>query len=304
MSAIATPAAAQAVAVAYRPRPRRLVRALLYAFLTTAAALWLAPVAWAFYTSLRDYSETARYGYVSLPHQLTLVNYVNAWTNADLPLYFKNSLIITLPAVVATLFLSSLVAFVVSRYSFRLNVLLLVLFTAGNLLPQQVIITPLFRMYLLIPVPTWISESGTLYDSYLGVILINVAFQMGFVTFVLSNYMRNLPVELSEAALIDGAPAWRHYWSVILPLCRPPLAALATLLVTWIYNDFFWALVLMRTGSMRPITSALNNLQGQYFTNNNLVAAGALLVAVPTIAVYFALQRHFVAGLTLGANKG
>ena len=91
---------------------------------------------------------------------------------------------------------------------------------------------------------------------------------------------------------------------MILPLCRPALAALATLEFTFIYNDFFWALLLMKTGDKRPITSALNNLQGQFFTNTNLLAAGALLAAIPTILVYIALQKHFISGLTLGSSKG
>ena len=97
---------------------------------------------------------------------------------------------------------------------------------------------------------------------------------------------------------------WKQYWTVTLPLCRPALAALATLEFTWIYNDFLWALVLMSTGDKYPITSALNNLRGEYFTDYNLLAAGAVIVALPTIIVFFALQRHFIAGLTLGANKG
>jgi multiple sugar transport system permease protein len=96
----------------------------------------------------------------------------------------------------------------------------------------------------------------------------------------------------------------RIWWSVILPLCRPALAALATLLFTFIYNDFFWALVLMKTGDKKPITSALNNLQGEFFVNYNLVAAGAVLAAIPPLLIYIALQRQFVAGLTLGSTKG
>ena len=88
------------------------------------------------------------------------------------------------------------------------------------------------------------------------------------------------------------------------PLCRPALAALATLEVTWIYNEFFWATVLVQSGDKFPVTSSLNNLRGQFFTDLNLVAAGAVIVAVPTLVIFFALQRHFVAGLTLGANKG
>ncbi|MDH6626329.1 hypothetical protein M2271_004146 [Streptomyces sp. LBL] len=146
--------------------------------------------------------------------------------------------------------------------------------------------------------------SGKLYDSALGLVLIHVAFQSGFCAFALSNYVRSLPHELTEAALVDGASVWRMYWQIVLPLCKPAMAALATLLSIWIYNDFFWAIVLISTGENMPITSALNNLSGQYFTDPNLVAAGALLTAIPTLIVYFVLQRQFVSGLTLGANKG
>jgi multiple sugar transport system permease protein len=134
--------------------------------------------------------------------------------------------------------------------------------------------------------------------------MIHVAFQLGFCTFVLSNYMKTLPPELNEAAVVDGASVWRTYWSVILPLTRPALAALATLQVTWIYNDFFWAIVLMKDGNRMPITSALNNLKGQFFTDNNMMSAGAIIVAIPTLIVFFALQKQFVSGLTLGSTKG
>jgi multiple sugar transport system permease protein len=291
-------------------RPRtKVVRArggriVLHVFLATTAFLWLAPVLWAVYTSLRPYSDTAERGYVSLPGVLNFDNFVNAWKGADLPHYYANTLIVVIPAVLLTLLLSSFAGFVVARFNFRWNLTLLMIFTAGNLLPQQVIITPLYRLYLALPLPEWLSDSGLFFDSYVGIIAIHVAFQMGFCTFVLSNYMKTIPRELTEAALVDGASVWRTFWSVIAPLCRPPLAALATLEFTWIYNDFFWARVLMQTGAKRPITSALSDLAGQFFTDNNLIAAGAILVALPTIIVYFALQRQFVRGLTLGATKG
>jgi multiple sugar transport system permease protein len=148
------------------------------------------------------------------------------------------------------------------------------------------------------------SSSGTLYDSFYGIILIHVAFQVGFCVFVLSNFMRTLPIELTEAALMDGASVWRQYWQVIMPLCRAPLAALATLEFTFVYNDFLWAVVLIQSGAKRPITSALANLQGVFFTDNNLIAAGSMLAALPTLIVFALLQRHFISGLTLGASKG
>ena len=287
-----------------RPRSPGAGRVALHVFLAGTCLVWLAPLLYAFYTALRPYAETARRGYVSVGGHYGLGNFSTAWSQAQLLHYFWNSVLITVPALVITLVLSSMVAFVVARFSFRINIVLLMLFTAGNLLPQQAIITPLFKMYQLIPLPDWLAASGKLDDSFLGLILIHVAFQTGFCAFVLSNYMRTIPKELGEAALVDGASAWRQYWQVIMPLCRPVLAALATLEFTWIYNDFFWATVLMQTGSNRPITAALNNLTGEFFVNNNLISAAALIVAVPTLVVFFALQKQFISGLTLGANKG
>ncbi|MER6733159.1 carbohydrate ABC transporter permease [Streptomyces puniciscabiei] len=286
-----------------RRAPIRPARVLLHVFLAGTALAWLAPLLWAIFSALRPYSETSTKGYVSWPSKLTFENFTNAFKQSDMLHYFGNTLVIAIPAVLLTLFLSSCVAFYVARFDFRLNLALLLVFTAGNLLPQQVIITPLYRLYLLTNLPG-ITASGKLYDSALGLVLIHVAFQSGFCAFVLSNYMRSLPHELTEAALVDGASVWRLYWQITLPLCKPAMAALATLLSIWIYNDFFWALVLISTGQNMPITSALNNLSGQYFTDPNLVAAGSLLTAIPTLIVYFALQRQFVSGLTLGSNKG
>jgi multiple sugar transport system permease protein len=290
-----------------RERSRRGIRwprVGLHAFLAITALLWLAPVVWTLYTSLRPYSDTATHGYVSLPREVGFDNYSNAWSQAELPQFFLNSLIITVPAVILTLLFASAVAFVVSRLSLRFNVALLILFMAANLLPQQVILTPLYRLYLELPLPEFLSDSGLFYDSYIGLIAINVAFQVGFCTFVLSNYMKTIPPTLGDAARVDGAGVVRQFFGVVLPLCRPALAALATLEFTWIYNDFLWAIVLVQSGDKRPITSALANLQGQYFTDFNLLAAGAMLAALPTLLVFALLQRHFISGLTLGASKG
>ncbi|HWC79963.1 MAG TPA: carbohydrate ABC transporter permease [Pseudonocardiaceae bacterium] len=289
------------------PRNRRRVRPArigLHAFLVVTAVVWLIPLLWAVYTSLRSYSDTAAHGYLSLAHGLGLDNYQQAWTQSGMIKYFINSTLVTVPAVLLTLLFASAVAFYVSRFNFRFNVVLLMVFTGANLLPAQVIITPLYHLYLLLPLPDVMSDSDLMYNSYWGLIAIHVAYQTGFCTFVLSNYMRTIPHELTEAALVDGAPVWRQFWQIILPLCRPAFAALATLESIWIYNDFFWAIVLISTGDKRPITSAMANLRGAFFTNPNLIAAGALMTAIPTLVIYFVLQRQFVSGLTLGTNKG
>jgi multiple sugar transport system permease protein len=282
---------------AVKPGRRRLPRAVAYLFLVTFSVGMIVPLLWAAYTSLRPISDTLQHGYFSVARDLTFENYVKAWTQADFAPYFANTMIVLVPSLVAILVLSSFLGFALTRHSLRVNLGLLVLFTAGNLLPHQVIIIPLYHLYLMMPFD--------MADTYYGVILIHIAFQLGFCTFVMSSYMKTIPEELTDAALVDGASVWRQYWQIILPLCRAPMAALATLQFTWIYNDFFWALVLQVSApEKQPITTALNSLSGVYFTDPNLQAAGALIVAIPNIVVFVLLQKHFVGGLTLGASKG
>ena len=306
-----------AVAVARAPRrvnkrPLTAGRVILHAFLITLSLVWLFPLAWPIYTALRPVGDTIHNGYLSWPSSLSLDNFTNVWVQADMLHYFFNTMVIVVPGVVLTLLLASMVAFALTQFSWRFNILVLMIFTAGNLLPPQVIIVPLYWIYLNIPVPIdfsiggfeLFSDNGLLYDQTIGVILIHVVFQTGFATFVLSNYMKTITKEITESALVDGANVLRIWWSVILPLCRPALAAMATLLFTFIYNDFFWALVLMKSGDKRPITAALNNLHGAFFTNYNLLAAGALLAAIPPVVIFILLQKHFVRGLTLGSTKG
>ncbi len=284
--------------------PLRAPRVLLYIFLTVTAVVWLVPIVGAVFASFRPFSETVREGAFSWPNSFTLDNYDDAWEQGDILRKYWNTALILVPALTLTLFFSSMVAFAASRYSWKFNIAFLVLFTAGNLLPQQIIIQPLFQMYNRVPLPDWMSNSGKLNGSTWGLILIHVAFQSGFCTFVLSNYMKLLPKSLNEAARVDGASMWVLYSKIIMPLTRPALAALATLEFTWIYNDFFWAVVLEQQGADRPITSSLANLGGEFATDDNLIAAASMYVAIPTLIVYLALQKHFIAGLTLGADKG
>jgi multiple sugar transport system permease protein len=284
----------------HRTHPARVV---LQVFLVATALSWLFPVVWAVFNSFRDYDYTAVHGYASFGG-FTFDNYVEAWQRGDFGLHFWNSAIITVPAVVLTLALASCVAFVLARFSYRFNLTLLGVFLAANLLPPQALLIPIFRLYRLVPLPEVMSDTEQVLGSFWGLILINVAFQLGFCTFVLSNYMKTLPRELYESAEVDGASILRQFWQITLPLCRPALAALAVLETTWIYNEFFWATVLLQDGAKFPITSSLNNLRGQFFVDYNLLSAGSVLVALPVLVVFFALQRQFVSGLTLGSTKG
>jgi multiple sugar transport system permease protein len=272
------------------------------AFIGFFALIWMLPILWTFWTSLRPYNDVISYGVFSRPRHLDFANYINAFREMRIFRYFLNTLYVTAPAVLLTLFLGSLIAFVVSRYSFKFNLSLLLLFTAGNMLPIVLTYIPVFWLY--IKVGDLFGNRHLLYNNYLGIILVHVAFQVGFATFVLSSYMKTIPKEISESAIIDGASVFRHYWNVMLPLMRPPLAALGVLMSCWIYNDFFWALILMSEDSKRPVTSALRQLQGEYVTDFNLLAAGCMIVAAPTIILFFVLRKQFISGLTLGSTKG
>lgn len=281
-------------------------RIITQAFLISMAFLWMVPIVGMVFSSFRPFAETSIDGFFSWPDTLTLDNFRDAYERGNMTRHWLVTFVVVIPAVAIVLFLSSMVAFAVSRYSWRFNIALLMLFTAGNLLPPQAIVQPLFQIYNRIPLPeiTLISESGELRGSLVGLILIHVAFQSGFCTFVLSNYMKTLPKELNEAAVVDGASLWRLYWQIIMPLTRPAVAALATLQFAWIYNDYFWAVALIQQGDDLPITSSLRNLSGEFFTDDNLVSAGSLLVVLPTVFIYLVLRKQFIAGLSVGASKG
>ncbi|MCL2730716.1 MAG: ABC transporter permease subunit, partial [Actinomycetia bacterium] len=119
----------------------------------------------------------------------------------------------------------------------------------------------------------------------------------------LHGFMRAIPPEIQQAAVIDGAGPWQIYTRIILPLARPALAALTSLAFTWIFNDLLWAITVLRSDGKMPITASLLGLQGQYVSQWNVIAAGSIIAAAPTVLVFLRFQRHFVAGLNLGAVK-
>ena len=167
------------------------------------------------------------------------------------------------------------------------------MYVAGTMLPFQILLLPVFLL----------TNKTGLYDTYWGVIIIHIAFQLGFCTFVLRNFMRTIPNEIMDAARIDGSSEFGIYWRIAVPLTVPAIAALATLEFTWIFNDYIWAFILVQRDALKPVTFGLAGLQGQYSTNWPLMVAAALLAAVPTLIVFFVLQRYFIGGLTLGSGK-
>jgi multiple sugar transport system permease protein len=242
---------------------------------------------------VRTQDDISLTGFWAIPRELTFNNFTEAWTSARVANYLGNSFIITIPSLIATLFLSSLAAFALARYRFRGSTLLYFMFVAGTMLPFQILLLPVFRL----------SSELRIYNTHWALIAIHTAFQMGFCTFVLRNFMRTIPNDIIEAARVDGCSDFRIYWQIVLPLSLPSLAALGTLEFTWIFNDYIWALILIQSDGLKPITAGLASLQGQFTTNWPLITAGSLIAIVPTLVVFAFLQRYFIQGLTLGSGK-
>jgi multiple sugar transport system permease protein len=272
---------------------RRGAEIFKYVSLTLLVLLWLLPVIAALITSFRTMDDITVNGFWSLPGQLVTENFVTAWTSARVSKYLLNSFIITLPALFGMLFLSSLSAYALAFFKFRGNLFFYFMYVAGTMLPFQILMLPVFRL----------TNAFGLFDTYLSLILIHTAFQLGFCTFVLRNFMRTVPHEIIDAARVDGCNEFRIYWQIILPLTLPALAALATLEFTWVFNDYLWAIILLRSDTLRPVTAGLATLRGQFNTDWPVITAGALLATVPTLIVFVFLQRYFIQGLTLGSSK-
>jgi multiple sugar transport system permease protein len=260
-----------------------------------ALLLWLLPLIAVMLTSARSTADINAGNYWGIPSEWMLFeNYALVFTETPMVRYLMNSILITLPAVFGAVALSTLAGYALAKFKFRGNVALFAAFIAGNFVPFQI---------LMIPVRDLTISMG-LYDTASGLILFHIAFQTGFCTLFMRNFIVGLPDELIEAARVEGVSEWQIFWHIVLPLVRPALAALSVLIFTFIWNDYFWALVLVQSDEVRPITAGISALKGQWMASWQLIAAGSIVAALPPVILFFAMQRHFIAGLTLGATKG
>ena len=265
-------------------------RIILYVVLI----VWLLPLIGVFLTSFRSLADINSGNYWGWPTEFALVeNYTQVFTVTPMIQYFFNSLVITIPTVVGTLTLSSLAGYSLAKHRFRGNFLIFALFIAGNFVPAQILMIPVRNLTLNLGV----------YDTKMGLILFHTAFQTGFCTFFLRGFIKEIPHELVESARIEGASEFRVYWNIILPLLLPALAALAVLEFTFIWNDYFWALVLVQGDEARPITLGIQALRGRWTASWHLISAGSIVAALPPVIMFFMLQKHFISGLTMGAIK-
>tara|TARA_B100001939_G_scaffold107853_1_gene93240 strand:- start:692 stop:1540 length:849 start_codon:yes stop_codon:yes gene_type:complete len=259
-----------------------------------ALILWLLPLIAVASFSVRPLADFTNGNYWGMPSTFEfLTNYERVFYDSDMPRYMLNSVLITVPTVIGAVALSCMTGFALGIYRFKGNLLIFFMFIAGNFVPFQILMVPVRDL----------TVSVGLYDTKLGLIMFHIAFQTGFCTLFMRNFIRALPFELIEAARVEGVAEWRIFWFVVLPLMRPAIAALSVLIFTFIWNDYFWAIVLTQGPDAQPVTAGITSFNSQYVAQYHLMSAGSIVAAVPPVVMFFMMQKHFIAGLTLGAVK-
>ena len=277
--------------IAKQSRSRQLTYQTL---LPVALILWLLPLIAVALFSIKPGSDFAAGNYWGWPSSFEgLTNYGKVFFESNMPRYLMNSVFITLPTVLGAIALSSMAGFALGIYKFKGNLLIFFMFIAGNFVPFQILMVPVRDLTI----------SLGMYDSIQGLVLFHVAFQTGFCTLFMRNFIRALPFPLIEAARVEGVAEWRIFFFVVLPLMKPALAALAVLVFTFIWNDYFWAVVLTQGPSAQPVTASITEFNSQFRAAYHLMSAGSIVAAFPPVAMFFLMQKHFIAGLTLGAVK-
>ena len=261
------------------------------------AIIWLLPFLGVFIASIRPFSEV-QFGWWNIhPFTLTFQNFVDAWVGATtLPLSnaMLNSLIVAIPATFLPIIVSALAAYSFARFRSRTKDILFLVLVLLQTIPQQMVIVPIFVLF----------RNMNLLNNYAGLILLHTAFGLPWQILFLRNFFSTLPIEIEEAALVDGASHFKIFRSIVLPLTLPALASLISLQFVFVWNDFFFALATILEPTAKLAPQIIPLLIGRYDLNFSLLAAGSILVMILPIGIYVALQRYYVRGLTAGAVKG
>jgi multiple sugar transport system permease protein len=261
------------------------------------ATIWLIPFLGVLVASLRPFSEV-QFGWWNLqPFSLNFNNYIDAWTGqttSPLSTAMLNSLIVTIPATFLPIIVSALAAYSFARFRSRTKDILFLVLVLLQTIPQQMVIVPVFTLF----------RDLNLINNYVGLILLHTAFGLPWQILFLRNFFSALPIEIEEAALVDGASHFKIFRRIVLPLSLPALASLVSLQFVFVWNDFFFALVTILSPSAKLAPQIIPLLLGRYELNFSLLAAGSVIVMILPVAIYVALQRYYVRGLTAGAVKG
>lgn len=266
---------------------------IIYAILILWAVLTIFPFVWVVLNSFKPSAEVLRSSF-SLPETFTLMNYENAFGKLNVLSAYKYSFIISGTVTVGVMVFASLMSFGLTRYHFKGKELIRSLIVASLMFPVFATIIPVFKMMV---------EWGLLSKS-IAVILPQIAGNLSFATIVMTGFMQSIPLEMEEAAYMEGANVFQVFGKIIVPLCRPSLATVAIFSFLWSYNDLFVQKIMMRDPKKYPISTLLEQISSQYGTDFGLMAASVTIIVIPVMLVYILLQKNIIKGLTAGAVKG
>ena len=266
---------------------------ILYLLLIFWALTTIFPFLWVFNNSFKPSSEVIRSSF-SLPQEFTWMNYSNAFEKQNILMAYRNSLLISGSVTIGVMLLSSMMAFGLTRYRFKGKGIVQMLISASLMFPVFSTIIPVFRM---------MSEWGLL-NKNIAVILPQIAGNLSFATIVMMGFLGSIPIEMEEAAYMEGANVFQVLLKIIVPLCKASLSTVAIFSFLWSYNDLFVQKIMIRDRTKYPISSLLEEISSKYGTDFGLMAAAVTLIVVPVLILYVFLQKNIIKGLTAGAVKG
>ena len=273
-------------------RTNTVTRILVYIFLVVYVIIIVTPFLMIFMNSFKTLREIFLKPF-SPPSRFSLDNYVKAWKKANLTSAFLNSILVSSASVFGILLVSSMFAYVISRYEFPMRRFLYVYVIAGLALPARLAIIPiyviLYRLNLL--------------DTRLGLVIVYVSTGIAFATFLLKNFMDDIPVEIEESARMDGANPWTIFTKIDLPLIRPALVVVGIVNFVGIWNDFFFPLIIINSQGKETIPLAISIFFGEYSNQWQLISAALSMSVLPIMIAFFFLSRYFITGMTQGAIK-
>jgi N-acetylglucosamine transport system permease protein len=270
-------------------------KTVIYLLLLVVSASVIFPMAWMFATSLKDARSIFRDPW-ALPATLRFDNFSNAWTKGAMGLKFWNSLLVTVVSLGVTLVFSAMAAYVLARFRFRGSAVLYYMFVGGLAVPVFLAIMPLFQLM----------GQLRLLDTRLGLIVVYVAYSLAFTVFVLTGFFRTLPVQLAEAAAMDGASPSCTFWRVMFPLAKPGLVAAGIFVGIGLWNEYPLALVLITSDQLQtlPLGIASLTMTQRYQSDWGALFAVLCIATLPTLLMYALFQRQIEQGFTAGALKG
>lgn len=229
-----------------------------------------------------------------IPKEPTLQNFISAFTSNNFGRYFLNSILVTVVSVLSILLLASMMAYALARYHFFGRKFLYGLVIFFMTMPAMSLIVPQFIL----------AHNLQLTDTLAGLVVLDVAQNLPFAVFLLKGFLEDIPKEIEEAAIIDGASAWSIYRHIVLPLCKPALATSAIIAFLGAWDEFVWASTITNSPENRTLPVAIATFQGVHTTNWGLVFAASLIAIVPILIMFVSLQKYFVKGMVAGAVKG